>query len=246
MDTTEIKEAEVKQALRKTKSGRTPGIDGIPAELYKADSDVVVKELTRLFNRIWHEEKVPDQWKKGLIVKIPKRGDLKECKNWRGVTLLPVASKVMGRVIIERIQNRVDHVLRKEQAGFRKNKSTVDQIFILRNIIEQVNKWQATFYAHFVDFEKAFDSIHREGLWRIMKAYGIPDKLITMVKIMYDDFECSVLDEGEQTRWFKITTGVKQGCVMSGFLFLLTVDWTMRRTTENHRNGIRRNFTSTT
>ena len=66
-----------------------------------------------------------------------------------------------------------------------------------------------------------------------------------MVKIMYDDFECSVLDEGEQTRWFKITTGVKQGCVMSGFLFLLTVDWTMRRTTERHRNGIRWDFTST-
>ena len=77
-----------------------------------------------------------------------------------------------------------------------------------------------------------------------MKAYSIPDKLIRMVKIMFDDFECSVLEEGEQTRWFKITTGVKQGCVMSGVLFLLTVDWTMRRTTERHRNGIRWNFTS--
>jgi len=77
-----------------------------------------------------------------------------------------------------------------------------------------------------------------------MKTYGIPDKLIIMVKIMYDDFDCSVLEEGEQTRWFKITTGVKQGCVMSGFLFLLTVDWTIRRTTESHRNGIRWNFTS--
>ena len=86
-----------------------------------------------------------DQWKKNLIAKIPKRGDLKECKNWRGVTLLLVVSKVMGRVIIERIQNGVDHVLRKEQAGFRKDKSTIDQLFILRNIIEQVNEWQATF-----------------------------------------------------------------------------------------------------
>ena len=66
-----------------------------------------------------------------------------------------------------------------------------------------------------------------------------------MVKIMYEDFECSVLDEGEQTRWFKITTGVKQGCVMSGFLFLIAVDWVMRRTTEGKRNGIRWNFTST-
>ena len=81
-----------------------------------------------------------------------------------------------------------------------------------------------------------------------MKAYGIPDKLIRMVKIMCEDFECSVLDEGtkqEQTRWFKITTGVKQGCVMSGFLFLIAVDRVMRRTTEGQRNGIRWNFTST-
>ena len=139
MDKTEIREAEVRQARKKTKIGRKPGIDDIPAELYKADSDLAVKELTRLFNRIWHEEKITDQWKKGLIVKIPKRGDLKECKNWRGVTLLPVTSKEMGRVIIERTLNRLDHVLRKEQAGFRKNKSTIDQIFIFHNIIEQVN-----------------------------------------------------------------------------------------------------------
>ena len=89
---------------------KKPRIDGIPAELYKANGDVTVKELTRLFNNIWHEEKVPDKWKKGLIVKIPNKGDLEDCNKWRGVTLLPVVSKVMGRLIIERIQNGVDHV----------------------------------------------------------------------------------------------------------------------------------------
>jgi len=78
--------------------------------------------------------------KKGLIVKIPKRGDLKEWENRRGVILLPVASKAMGRLFIERIQNGVDQVLRKEQAGSRKNKSTTDQLFILRNMIKQVNE----------------------------------------------------------------------------------------------------------
>ena len=86
---------------KKSKNRRTPGIDGIPTEPYKADMDVAIKELTRLFNRMWHEETVPNQWKKGSIVK----GDLKECKNLRDVTLLSVASKVMGRVIIEIIQN---------------------------------------------------------------------------------------------------------------------------------------------
>ena len=83
---------------------------------------------------------MPGQWKKGLLMKIPKEGHLRECKYWRGVTLLPVASKVMGRVIIKRIQSGVDHVVRKEQAGFRKNKSTVDQ----HHRTGLVNGWQET------------------------------------------------------------------------------------------------------
>ena len=90
---------------------------------------------------------------------------------------------------------RSGSALRKEQAGFHKSKSTVEQIFILRNILKQVNKWQATLYTHFIDFEKAFDSIHREGMWRIIKDCGFPNKLIRMVKITCDDFEYSVLDE---------------------------------------------------
>ena len=123
----------MRRALKKkSKNRRTPGIDGIPTEPYKADMDVAVKELTRLLNRMWHEETVPNQWKKGLIVKIPKRGDLKECKNLRDVTLLSAASKVMGRVIIEIIQIDVYHILSKEQDRFRKNKSTIDKIIIYR------------------------------------------------------------------------------------------------------------------
>ena len=102
----------------------------------------------------------------------------------------------MGRIIIDRIQRGVDEALRKEQAGFRRNRSTVEQIFVLRNIMEQVKKWRATLYTHFIDFEKAFDSIHRESLWKIMKSYGIPEKLVKMVKIMYEDFECTVMDDG--------------------------------------------------
>jgi len=115
MGTTEIREAEVTQVLMKTKSGKIPGIDEIPVELYKADSDVAVKQLTRLFSRISHKEKVPDKWKKGLIVKLPKKGDLKDCKNCCGVRLLPVDSEVMGRVIMQRIQNGVDSALRKRR-----------------------------------------------------------------------------------------------------------------------------------
>ena len=114
-------------------------------------------------------------------------------------------------------------------AGFRAGKGTINQIFVLRSILEQTNEWKATLYIHFVDFEKAFDSIHRDGLWIIMRQYGIPKKIIQLVKTLYENFQCSVIDEGNTTEWFQVTTGVKQGCCMSGFLFLLIVDWVKQK-----------------
>ena len=79
--------------------------------------------------------------------------------------------------------------LRKEQAGYRKGRGTTDQIFILRNIFEEVSEWQATL--NFQDFQKVFDSIHRESLWVIMAKYGILEKIVKMVRVIYDDFKCA-------------------------------------------------------
>ena len=113
-----------------------------------------------LFLHIWQEEQIPDGWHRGLIVKFPKKGDTTECTNWRGITLLSVVSKVFTRIILTRIQQEVDRQLRREQAGFRKGRSCTEQIFTLRNIIEQCMEWQASLHLNFIDFEKAFDSVH--------------------------------------------------------------------------------------
>ena len=85
-------------------------------------------------------------------------------------------------MLLSRIKKGVDNILRKEQAGFRENRSTIDQIFTLRNILEQVNEWNATLCTHFIDFEKALDSICRDSLWNIMSIYGIPEELISLTK----------------------------------------------------------------
>ena len=235
---------EIVSALKALRNGKAPGADQITAEMLKADLEQTSLELQIIFDLIWEKETVPAQWTKGLICKIPKKGNLQECGNWRGITLLPLASKVLSRILINRIQKGVDASLRKEQAGFRTGKGTVNQIFILRNILEQVNEWNATLYIHFVDFEKAFDSIHRDSLWIIMRQYGIPQKMVQMVKTLYEDFQCAVIDENETSEWFPVMTGVKQGCCMSGFLFLLVIDWVMRRNVEGERTGIRWNFSS--
>ena len=112
------------------------------------------------------------------------------------ITLLPVVGNMLCEIVIDRIRSRVDCRLRKEQAGYRKGRGTTEQVFILRNIIEQGNVWQAAHYLNFIDFKKAFDSILLESMRAIMKKYGVPEKIIWMVKIFYEDFKCTVEDQG--------------------------------------------------
>ena len=239
-----ITKEEIKATIKNMKCGKASGIDSITVDLLKVDTEATATVLEVLFKQIWDKEKVPEDWSKGLIVKLAKKGDLTDCGNWRGITLMSVPAKIMGRVIIDRIRNAVDEKLRKEQAGFRKGRNTGEQIFVLRNIIEQVVEWNSSLYVCYVDFEKAFDSVHRETLWRIMKCYGIPGKLISMTKALYEDCQCAVLDDTGSPTWFEVITGVKQGCVMSGFLFLLVIDWVMKATTKGEETGIRWKLTS--
>ena len=169
-----------------------------------------------------------------------KKGNLKQCKNWRGITLLSVVSKVMGRIVIDRIRTGVESKLRKEQADFQPGRGTIEQIFILRNIIEKSIEWQSSLYVNFIDFERAFDSVHRDSLWLIMRSYGIPSKIISLVKALYDNFmRSSGWPEYNAAEWFKIKTGVKQDCNMSALLFVLVVDWVMRNTLQEGNTGIR-------
>ena len=158
---------------------------------------------------------------KGVIVKIPKKGSLKNCDNWRGITLLSIPSKILAKVIIQRISDAIDKQLRREQAGFRKGRGCADQIFTPRNIIEQCTEWQRQLYINFVDFEKAFDSIHRDSLWRILRLYGIPQEILLIIKGFYTNFTCQV---GNSNHTFEVKTGVRQGCVMSALLFNTVID----------------------
>ena len=99
--------------------------------------ETTVRELEYLFKEIWDNEVIPRAWKQSLIVKIPKKGDTTQCDNYRGISLLSVPSKIFTRTVINRLYDGVNKRLRQEQAGFRKGRNTTEQIFTLRNIIEQ-------------------------------------------------------------------------------------------------------------
>ncbi|VDQ14147.1 unnamed protein product [Trichobilharzia regenti] len=125
---------------------KAPGPDGIPAEALKMDPETTAGLMTPLLEKVWKEGKVPEGWKKGYSFKLPKKGDLSQCKYWRGIMLLSIPSKILSRIILERIKRALDEELRPEQAGFRRNKSCIDQIAALRIIIRQSLEWKSLLY----------------------------------------------------------------------------------------------------
>jgi len=185
--------------------------------------------LTNVFNTIWQKEDVPGDWRQGVILPLPKKDCLSDCNNWRGITLMSVPGKTFRTVLLNRLNTEVDRLLREEQARFRHGRSCSEQIFTLRNIVEQCSEFQTPLFVNYVDFKKAFDSIRRESLWKILKLYGIPDKFINIFKSMYHHSNCCVKTRNGLTSLFDVITGVRQSCVLSPLLFLICIDYVMRK-----------------
>ena len=194
--------------------------------------------LYPLFNKIWEEERVPTEWKEGYLIKLPKKGDLSCCSNYRGITLLSIPGKVFNRVWLRRMKDAIDPQLREQQAGFRKNRSCTDQIVTLRIILEQSLEWNSPLYISFVDYEKAFDSEDHQTLWKLLRHYGILEKITNIIRNSYEGMTCRVVHGWQLTDAFEVRTGVRQGCLLSPVMFRLTMDWVMKTSTAQGRNGI--------
>ena len=143
-----------------------------------------------------------------------------------------VPGKVLNRIILERLENEVDNILRDHRAGFRQDRGCIDQIATLRIIVEQSMEFVLSLYINFVDYENAFNSLDRDTLWKLLRHYGMPEKIITLIRNTYDGMTCKVTHAGRITELFHVKTGVRQGCLLSPFMLLVAIDWTMKTTTK--------------
>ncbi|XP_030756962.1 uncharacterized protein LOC115882853 [Sitophilus oryzae] len=141
------------------------------------------------------------------VRRLMKKGDLSQCKNWRGITLLNTINKIIATVIQKRISDALEPTLRKEQAGFRPQRSCIDQINTLRIIIEQSQEFRSPLYMVFVDFQRAFDTIKHIAIWKALREKGI----------------------GQVGEKISIAVGVKQGCILSPLLFNIVLDVVLNR-----------------
>jgi hypothetical protein len=125
----ELSLVEVEIAIGKLKSYKSPGTDQIPAELIKTGSETLCSEIHRPIYSIWNKEELPQQWKESIIIPIHKKDDKTDCNNYRGVSILSTAYKILSSILLARLTPYVSEVTGDHQCGFRRNRSTMDQIF---------------------------------------------------------------------------------------------------------------------
>ncbi|VDP74975.1 unnamed protein product [Schistosoma curassoni] len=141
-------------------------------------------------------------------------------------------------VFLNQTKDAVDTQLRDQQAGFRKDRSCTDQIATLRIIVEQSVEWNSLLYTKLIDYEKAFNSVDRRTLWKRLRLCGVPEKIVSIVTNSCDGLQCEQVHGGQLTDAFQVRIGVRQGCLLSPFLFLLVIDWIVKTSTSEGKNGI--------
>ena len=169
--------AETVKAIKLLSSGKAPGLDAIPAEIYKAGGTPVAKKMTELFHLVKRKED-------------PQLSDYH-----RGISLLSIAGRVLARVLLNRLHEHFEQsgLLPENQCGFRKDRRTVDMIFTARQLQETCQAQNMDLYMTFGDLTKAFDIVSREGLWKIMAKFGCPTKFIAVMRQFHDGMLARVL-----------------------------------------------------
>jgi hypothetical protein len=168
---------EVEVDTGKLKSYKSPGTDHIPSEMIKAGGETLYSEIHGLIYSIWNEEELPQQRKESIIVPVYKKGDKTDCISYRGISILSTAYKILSNVLMARLTPYVNEIIGDHQCGFRRNRSTMDQIFYIRQILQKKWEYNGTVHQLFIDFKKAYDSVKREVLYNILLEFGISEKL---------------------------------------------------------------------
>ena len=148
--------------------------------------------LTAICNKIWKAGEWPTTWTQSLVIALPKQGNLHLlCQNYRTISLISHPSKVMLKIVLNRLQPQAEEIIAEEQAGFRAGRSATEQIFNLRILCEKYLQHQQNLYHVFIDFKNAFDRV-----WATMRKYNINASIIRAIENLYDKAQRAVLFNG--------------------------------------------------
>ena len=195
------------KAIKLLSSGKAPGSDAIPAEIYKAGGPPVAEKLTLSYFTLCGEKPSLKNSRMQHIHLFKRKGNSQVCDNHRGISLLSIAGKILARVLLNRLNEHLEQsgLLPESQRRFKKERGTIDMIFTARQLQEKCQEQNVDLYMTLVDLTKAFDTVSREELWKIMAKFGCPAKFIAMVRQFHDGMLARVQNDGEFSDPFLVT-----------------------------------------
>ena len=216
---------ELTDAIRSLANRKVVGPDEVPVELFKIalNGDPALRQrLLDIVVGIWRGGDVPQQWKDAIIKVLHKKKDRTECGNYRGISLVAHAGKILLKIIARRLSEYCERlgILHEKQSGFRPNRATTDMMFVIRRLQELARKNRIPLYVCFIDLTKAYDSVDRTLLWTVLARFGVPQRMISVIRQFHDGMRaCVRLDGDVCSGWFAVEQGLRQGCVLAPLLF---------------------------
>lgn len=217
---------ELKRAIAKGKNS-APGLDNLYYEMFNHLSDLVLEELLSLMNEIWKQGKLPKMWKHAVIIPILKPGkDPSSPSSYRPIALTSVVCKIMERMVTDRLVHflEVKGALVSYQSGFRKERSTMDNVVALDHEIKKAFVNKESLIAVFLDIEKAYDMLWREGLLIKLLRYGVSGRMYSWIKNFLEDRTIQVRVGGAISDVVFVDNGTPQGSVISPVLFNIMIN----------------------
>ena len=217
---------EVAQAVGTAHLGKATGVDNIPSEVVR--NPTMVSTLHDIFNYCFKNGVVPSSWTQSVICPIPKSAssDSRDPLNYRGISLNSSICKMYSSILNKRLSkwSEVNNIVTDCQNGFRKGRSTIDQINTIITIVEKRKSQHKSTFAAFIDLRKAYDCVNRSMLWFKLREYGVSGNMYQSLKAMYIGTESRLRINAQYSNWFNVSAGLKQGCILSPLLFNLFIN----------------------
>lgn len=216
---------ECEKVLETFKSDKAPGEDGFTAEFYKFFFDMLGHDLVACFNEAHAANELSISQRRGVITLIPKESDsLLELSNWRPITLLNVDCKIAAKAIAKRLEPILPKLVHSDQTGFIKGRYIGENIRLISDIMDYTKSQKIPGILVSLDFQKAFDSLEWPFIMKTLDKFNFGSSMKRWVSTFYENIESAVINNGFATNWFRPSKGVRQGCPLSPYLFILSTE----------------------